>query len=169
MMNNILLIARLIYKIINKAEKFLLVSIGSLATIFVCIDVFYRYVLNQPFLITEELVRMGQIFIAYIGLGAVIRSRKHISLDILSNLHFMAKEDNQRRLRIFTELIGLMFCSVLVWLSYNYLILGFSAGKLSASNLPLAIPYSFLLIGFVLASLNHGINIFSNIHNKRGG
>ena len=114
-------ISRIPLQIIHKCENFLLALAGVISTIGVCIDVFYRYVLLDPILGTEEVVRYLQIFMTFFGLSAVVRLKAHINLDILSDMNFFKrKEANIRILGIVIELIGLIFCIFLALLSYKY-------------------------------------------------
>jgi len=157
-------ISRSAIQFIQKCENILLALAAIISTVGVCIDVFCRYVLLDPMLGTEEVVRYLQIFMTFFGLAAVVRLKSHINLDILSDLQFFKRREvNLRVLGMIVELIGVLICIFLARLSYNFFHLGFSAGVSAAAGIPLVIPYSFLLLGFSLASVHHAVNFIMNM------
>ncbi|OYD07159.1 TRAP transporter small permease [Paludifilum halophilum] len=96
-------------------DRFLL-SVSSVLIIFLLLgalwQVFTRYVLQNPSVVTEEVLRFSLIWIAMLGASYAFGTDQHLALTFLRDRF---KGRSYRRLRIFNDLIVLIFSlSVLV-------------------------------------------------------
>jgi TRAP-type C4-dicarboxylate transport system permease small subunit len=55
-------------------------------TLVVLIGVFFRYVLNDPFMWTEEAARYLQVWMGFVAVSIALKRDKHIKVDVLSSL-----------------------------------------------------------------------------------
>ena len=142
-------ILRVLYAI---EDIFIMAAVG-IATATVCVHVFFRYVLVNPLLGTEEIVRYLQITVTFVGLAVVTRRGAHINVSIFERI---VKNESALNIKdICVEFIAICFTGILSYLSYKYFLLGFDAGASSALSIPLVLPYSTLFIGFTIATLHH--------------
>lgn len=146
------------------------VSNALLVIILVCVftEVVSRYIFAQSHGFMEELSKWAQVWIAYLMLGIVEKSRAHIKVDILVN----ALPKRQKKvLFVFFDLITIGF-SVFLFLS------GFASamnikmlGSLSSSGIavPLWIPMISSCIGAVLLGYFGLSNLLSNLLTSEQG
>ena len=55
-------------------------------TLVVLVGVFFRYVLNDPFMWTEEAARYLQVWMGFVAVSIALRRDKHIKVDVLSSM-----------------------------------------------------------------------------------
>lgn len=147
------LVFRALRWMLYKVENWFLIISLAVATITICVHVLFRYLLRNPLLGTEEVVRYLQIAITFIGMAVVTRIGVHLDVSILESISKSEKTMQIRR--VFVESIGLGLCCVLAYLGYKYLLVGFTAGRSSALSIPLVLPYSTLFIGFTISCVHH--------------
>jgi len=76
------------------------------------LGVFYRYVLSNPLLWTEEIARLFFVWMSFVGAWYVTRIEKHIAVNIL--LRYIPK-GLASVLRIFKYIVMSVFLVVLIW------------------------------------------------------
>jgi TRAP-type C4-dicarboxylate transport system permease small subunit len=154
------ILARLL-KTLYTVEDIFLVTAVFVATATVCVHVFFRYVLQNPLLGTEEIVRYLQIAITFIGLAVVSRRGEHINVSVFERIVRSTRSIQIKD--IFLEFLALTFTAIFAYFSYYYLMLGFSSGESSALSIPLVLPYSTLFVGFVITTLHHTVRLINSI------
>lgn len=112
-------------------------------------EVVCRYVFDSPTIWTQEISIYLFMWTMLAASSYTLQSGKHVSVDlVLERLRGKTRA-------IFdgvTGIIGMVYCAIVSVQAYQMLMLSVKFGKLSATPLrvPLWIPQSALLIGFVL-------------------
>ena len=131
----------------------------------VVVQIVSRYVMNNPFIWTEELARCLYIWLTFFGTATLMKEWEHIYIDYLLN-----KLPNSWR-KIFR-----LFIDILILFFLYYVILG-SLNMMSKSSkvilptikfLSMSDLYLALLIGSICSSLYLIEDIIRNIFYKRG-
>jgi len=115
-------------------------------------EVIARYVLNKPTLYSVEISEYLLIFVAFMAAGWVLQEDKHVSMQAVVNL-FSARV--RYLCSLFTSILVLGFCSILVWQGARASVMAFKGGYHSSSllNVPMWIPYAIIPIGSLLLAL----------------
>jgi len=152
-------------KIVDFWEIHLPTLIFFLLIMSVAIEVFFRYVLNQPVPELFEVSIYSFVWAIYLGAALAKRYDQHIRFDIL-----YVKLPKRTRLWIdifFDSLTGIILLIVLIP-SIQYTIINYQI-KASA----LRIPWTYLLMCFpislLLILIHNSMAILSNIQELRGG
>jgi TRAP-type C4-dicarboxylate transport system permease small subunit len=117
-------------------------------TILVSYDVLMRYFLDEPQLFVDDLTSFLLVSIIFLGAGPVFYKGGHIRVDLLiSHLKFKS----QKKLRLITLIIGIIFLGIVTYQTMISTITAFQTGRVSAvMNYPLWIGMSFIPIGSIL-------------------
>ncbi|MBA7511402.1 hypothetical protein ES705_03395 [subsurface metagenome] len=70
---------------INQIEKIVCFCLVISMVIFTGLQVFFRYVLNNPLAWTEELARITLVWLVFWGSAIAVRRKKHLSISFLVN------------------------------------------------------------------------------------
>ncbi|MCL4189158.1 MAG: TRAP transporter small permease [Rhodobacteraceae bacterium] len=115
----------------------------------ICAQVFFRYVLNDSLVWSEELVRYGLLWGVMLGAAVASDRHAHIALEPLKDVLAPAR---YRQVRVVAALLVLVFCAIVGWYAWDYLYrLRFMASP--AMQLPMkyvfaAIPTGCTLMAF---------------------
>lgn len=71
---------------IHSLLKVILVIVFALMTVVASIQIFYRFVLQNPLTWTDEFCRYCLIWLTLVGIGVAAERRSHIAIDIVCNL-----------------------------------------------------------------------------------
>lgn len=113
----------------------------------ICYDVLMRYVFSAPTSWSLEINSFLLIYLAVIGAAEAQRNDAHIRITF-----FTQRFPRQARdlIRIATGLLGLLFCSVMVWrgvlMAHDSWLYGERVS--SAFGTPMVFPYALIPIGF---------------------
>ncbi len=156
-----------LYRSIEKFEDiFCAFSLGVM-TFAICLEVFFRYVLELPFQGPEEVTIYFQIAVTFLGAAVLVRREKHICVDLLHNLL-----PNERMIQIVNgvkNLIGIVFCAIFSYLAFDYFVYGITSKQVSpALGIPVYIPYATLVLGALLMSLHFVINFVKTLISVTG-
>jgi TRAP-type transport system small permease protein len=145
-------------------DRFLFVTIALLLAamvVDVAIQVFFRYVIQNPPTWTEELARFLFAWQIFLGAGLAFGRGSHIVVDAL----LMALPSGGRRLlAAATDVIVLGFLAVLVWLGIRMVQLT-SDTYSTAMHLNMGIVYASLPVG---AAISAGYVVMHLINVARG-
>ena len=71
----------------GEAKKYLEEIIATfflfIMCVFVFLQLFYRYLVKEPLIYTEELARYAYIWVTFIGLSLCTKTKEHIRIDFL--------------------------------------------------------------------------------------
>ncbi len=121
-------------------------------------EVIARYVLNRPTLYSVELSEYLLIFVAFMAAGWVLQNDGHVKMNSVINL---LPAGMQHGIEIFTSIIVLIFCLILVWKGAISSVMAFKGGYHSSSllNVPLWLPYAIIPSGSLLLALQMLVRI----------
>lgn len=121
-------------------------------------EVIARYVLNKPTLYSVEISEYLLIFVAFMAAGWVLQKDGHVKMHSVINL---MSPNVRRAADIFTSIIVLFFCIIIVWQGGKQSIMAFKGDYHSSSllNVPLWIPYAIIPTGALLLALQMLVRI----------
>ncbi|MEE4164866.1 MAG: TRAP transporter small permease [Desulfocapsaceae bacterium] len=121
-------------------------------------EVIARYVLNKPTLYSVELSEYLLIFLAFMAAGRVLQEDKHVRMLSFVNL---LPANVRYGFALFTSIIVLGFCAILVWQGTKASVTALKGGYHSSSLLevPLWIPYAIIPVGSLLLGLQMIVRI----------
>jgi TRAP-type C4-dicarboxylate transport system permease small subunit len=92
----------------------------------VCANVIMRYFLNRPIVGIDEISEYLLLFITFIGSAWLLREEGHVGVDIL--LIRLSNKSNAF-LGIFSSLIGIFICLILIWFGSKVVWINFQRGS----------------------------------------
>ncbi|MCF7936290.1 MAG: TRAP transporter small permease [Synergistales bacterium] len=119
-------------------------------------EVVCRYCFNAPTLWAVETATYMFMFSMFCGLAYTLQAGKHVAIDLfVSRLSVSAA----RRLYRVMALVGLVFCLVVVFQSYEMTLSALEYHKLSPTPLgfPLWIPNAAMCVGFLFLTLQYAV------------
>lgn len=139
-----------------------------LLMVLVLVEVFSRYVLNRPLMVSDEFGSYMLVAISYLAAAYAWKEKGHIRITALVS---RLPPRVSSWLRLITLLLALVVAIGLSQSAYSYLQTSFRLGMASGSwlNFPLQGPHMTLMIGFVLLSLILMVEITRAIKNFRRG
>lgn len=136
------------------AEILCVLGFAALFIIFV-LQVFFRYVLNDPLSWTQEVAGILYVWIVCIGAATIVKERDHVSFD----LFYEAVRPNVRRV---FALLGTGLILVVLVLSFygNYDYIEFTARQKSPTlRLPMTVVFSAFGVFMLLLIINSAIRV----------
>jgi TRAP-type C4-dicarboxylate transport system permease small subunit len=129
---------------VGKAVNWLMTALMSLMTLFIFMQVVYRYVLRQPLSWSEELSRY--LFSAITLFGAVLlyRDNKHINMTLLKDL--IKNKTAKTAVDIFAAILTLFFLGVVIRYGFPMSFKMLSLNSFSSSMVWLKMGYVYLLL-----------------------
>lgn len=136
--------------LINKIENIIAIFVISLLSVVVFLQVFFRYVLNNPLAWSEELARFLAIWLVYISAAIVLRDDSHMSMDYFVKLF-------SPKVQAWADVIGKIIIStfLLVGIKESFKIIRITMSQLSPSlDIPMGLIYLALPTSFSLMLLD---------------
>lgn len=162
---------------VNKASKFLLIAFFVIAFVATVYQVFSRFVLQSSVVQNmlpmvdfsvfnlswiEELIRYMFVWIVFLGIGIVYKSKEHAQVEIL--LHYMP-ERLKGKLQVLIEVINSAVFLFLIL--YGWSILKFTSQQLSPSmGLNMTLIYGSVLVCSLICLLHSFVNILGVVLEK---
>lgn len=118
-------------------------------------QVFTRYVLNSPLPWTEEIARLGVVWLTFVSAGFVAARNSHIAVDILAVYL-------PRKLAAASQIIAmLLVVAASVYMVVAAISLMVLTGQLTltASSLPMPLLYGAVLVGYLMILAHTVLNI----------
>lgn len=158
-------------KYVNMAEKGFLVACMLFTTLLLFTNVIMRYFFKSAIFWAEEMLRYLIVWITFIGASTCVKEDSHISIDVLYNI---LGAEKRRYLKLFINIVGLMFGAAMVYISGSFVLQVKSTAQVSATigNVPMYIIYLCFPIGFLLyavRSVEEVVRLFRNKVQKEGG
>ncbi|AVR45648.1 TRAP transporter small permease [Christiangramia fulva] len=111
-------------------------------------QVFSRYVLHSPSSYTEEISRFLLIWIGVLGAAYASGQQEHLAINILPP---KLDEKNRIRLRVFINILIILFCFVVLIIGGGNLVyMNYDLGQTSAA---LSLPLSFVYLVVPLSGI----------------
>ena len=151
-----------------KILNFIIVTMFSIMSIAVFVQIIFRYLLHQPIYWSEEFPRFILIWLTFLGSAIAMKNRSHLSISLLTNRLSLQK---RKWVQFFANSLSLLFILILVW--GGIIITNLTMpNRTAALQMPtglvyLAVPVGGMLMVFYL--LKNTIELFkkNNIEIKR--
>jgi TRAP-type C4-dicarboxylate transport system permease small subunit len=99
-----------VVRTLERCADWLLIALFTLIFALVLAQVFFRYVLNDPLVWSEELARLAFIWVAMLTWGLGSRRRSHIAVTFLPD---MLPRTPRLLLAILVQALIILFCAIL--------------------------------------------------------
>ena len=144
-----------IRRIVEKSNMYLGIVSGMgilFMGLILAYEVVCRYVFNAPTIWTQEVSIYLFMWTMLAASSYTLQTGKHVRVDLL-----LERMSVKKRLLMEggTAIVGAAYCLIVSWQAWQMISMSIQYGKLSATPLrvPLWIPQTALLIGFVLLTL----------------
>lgn len=136
----------------------------SFMTILVLIQVFTRFVLNNPVAFTEELVRYSLIWTGFIGAAYAFSTREHMSLTLIRD-----KFTGKAHTALLVVINGLILLMAIFVFTIGGFKLAVSASREFSAllGIPRSLVYSIAPISGVFIVLAQIINIYEDVTGEK--
>lgn len=146
-------------------EEYFCITLMGIMVVFICGQVFTRYVLQVAMSWTEEISRYLFIWTVYVGISCGIKKNKHICIDVVCNLL------PEKRVRYFTfigDILFLCFALYIVNKGGEVFLRIVDSGQTSpACEIPMWVVYGALPFGMALSSFRIVQNIYRRMKEIR--
>jgi TRAP-type C4-dicarboxylate transport system permease small subunit len=145
-----------VWEFVTKAAEIACVlGFAALFMTFV-VQVFFRYVLNNPLSWTQEVSGILYVWIVCVGAATIVKEREHVAF----NLIYESVRPQYRRILALTG-TGLFFVVLLLSLYGNYDYIEFTARQKSPTlRLPMTVVFGAFGVFLVLLIINSAIRIY---------
>ena len=154
-------------KIVSKFEELIAVIGLSAMTVITLVAVFFRYVLKDPIIWSEEAARYLMVWSTMLGISIATRQKAHLGIDIFIS---MAPKKIQRGLEIFSTLMMIVMFVFLAIISIVFIQSAIRTGNVSPMlRIPFYIIYLALPLGFGLGairSIQDLVDVIKGVDNK---
>lgn len=136
-------------RFLNRLEETVALFFFFLMSLFVFLQLVFRFLLNNPLFFAEEISRYAYVWITFVGLSLATKNREHIRVNALVQQLPVAL---QRRMDLAVHVASLL---LLLWLTYlGFRFMGFSKMSISpALEMPMNIVYLSLPLGCLLGAI----------------
>ena len=138
-------------KIVEKTLKFAIVLFLGGISFITCLQVFFRFVLQNPLPWPEEIGRLFFIYLTFVGAGLASITNDHISVELIDQI-----SKQNRGKYIFNAIRELLIFIVMIVVLFGGIQLYGKVAKLSlpATGLPRSLMTIAVIIGASIMSLN---------------
>ncbi|MDP2932493.1 MAG: TRAP transporter small permease [Chloroflexota bacterium] len=139
-----------------------------LMMLLVLVEVFMRYVMHEPLMLSDEFSAYMLVAISFLGLAYAQKEKKHVRIEaIVSRLPVRVSN----WLRVLTLSLGFGFAVLMALESYIFLAQSFKLHLTSSSwlRVPLQGPQMTLVIGFGVLAIMLLLEVVRAIGNLRAG
>ncbi len=147
--------AKIVYRLIDKARTILMVSISSFTIILCFIQIVLRYFtfLNlRPFAWGDEVLRLSAIWVIFLGISMGIRENAHFTVDLFIN---KIRSPALRRIAdLVIDLVVLALLVLLAWKGYVYTSMNVMS-SLQNIQISMALFYAAIPAGCLFAILEY--------------
>ena len=136
-------------KVLEESLRFALLALFAVIIVCVSLQVFFRYVLNDPLTWSEELARFSFMWMVFLGLGLAERDDQHIAVDF-----FVSKMPSgaQKAVRLAVEVFCIVVLAVACYHSFGVIQVQ-AAMRSVALNISMAYFAVVVPIGFAILCL----------------
>ncbi len=126
----------------------------AVMTLIAILGVFFRYVMQSPFMWTEEAARYLLVWLGFTAISMALRQNRHIKVDIMAAI---APPSVQLIIGYVVDVLVALFFMVLLWQGW----LMTKNNIMAASTLPVSMTwiYAALPVAALLALFQHGMNV----------
>lgn len=151
--------------IVVRVERWLIVFFCLALAFLMVVQIILRYVFIAPFLGVEEVAVLLGLWIYFLGLIYVTRTRQHISSGVLQL--FVRGEKGRRAMEIFKLAVCLASSAIFLVFSVQYWIKTADSGRISTYlSWPMTIWVSSMVVGFGIATLLFAVHLWLVVSGK---
>ncbi len=148
----------------DKLEKGFLAGAIIVCSLLLFVNVVMRYVFLLPIYWAEEFVRYLMVWMIFIGASQVTLWGGHVAVDIIPRI--LSRKGNVI-LAFIVNVICILFCIILAYLSFKQMMRVKSAGQISpALEIPMWIAYLSIPAGTILMLIRFLQQIWMRIQGK---
>ncbi len=137
--------------IIRKAEEIAAIFCFSAMSIITLVAVFFRYVLNNPIIWSEEASRYLMVWGICIGISIATEKKAHLGIDIFVSF---APQKMRRRLEIISGILLTLIFAMVLALSILFVNMAVKTGNVTPLlRIPFWMIYLALPFGFAMSML----------------
>ena len=137
------------------AEIFCVLGFAALVVAFT-VQIFFRYVLNDPLSWTQEVSGILYVWVVCVGSAAIVKEREHVSFNLI---YESVRPQARRALALIGT--GLILVVLVVSLYGNYDYIAFTARQKSPTlRLPMTVVFSAFGVFMVLLIVNSAVRIY---------
>lgn len=149
-------------KVLVKTQKLFLLIASVIITIALFLAVIFRYILKIDLFGIEELLIIPTFTLYFIAAAQASYEQNHIAADLLES--YLGSEKIKQLVNVLNSLVILIVCVILTyWNIQNVMWIYQQGAKTSGWGIPLVIPHTIVLIGFVLMTLHTLIHLLNYI------
>lgn len=151
-----------IEKVLDMTERYA-AAISLLAVVVIMFaNVIGRYVFLNAISWADEASRYLMVICVFAAISTNFKTRGHIGVDAFVKL--ILPEKVRPYMAVFADVISLGFCVMITYYGYKLVVKLTAMHQVSPSlQLPMAIPYSLVLLGMALSSIRCIFNIIRDI------
>lgn len=151
-----------VWNLLLKIQRFILVISGLFVIVGISLVVLFRYFLKLDLFGMEEIITIFAFWMYFIGGAYGAYERSHISADLVSSY---VKNDRWRTsLKAINSIITAGLCVLFLKWAYDYFLWTLDANpKSTALHIPMIIPQSAILIGFILMSFYFLVHLVKDL------
>jgi len=151
-------------QISNKLERTFLAAAIIVSSLLLFVNVVMRYIFLLPIYWAEEFVRYLMVWLIFIGASQVTLWGGHVAVDMVPRI--LSKRGNAI-LAFFVNVICILFCGLLAYLSIKQMMRVKGAGQISpALEIPMWIAYLSIPAGAILMLLRFVQQLRARIQGK---
>lgn len=152
--------------ILKRFEESLLAFGIAAASIVLFVNVVLRYFFNSGWTWAEELTRYTIVWIVFIGSSVCARKGMHLAVDALA-IRF--SESGQRLLRMFVNVVCVLFCIYLIIYGYETVLLAYEMEQITAAlEMPMYYVYLAIPVGGFLMAIRFTQDFFLAVKGEAG-
>jgi TRAP-type C4-dicarboxylate transport system permease small subunit len=137
------------------AEIFCVLGFAALVVAFT-VQIFFRYVLNDPLSWTQEVSGILYVWVVCVGSATIVKEREHVSFNLI---YESVRPQARRALALIGT--GLILVVLVVSLYGNYDYIAFTARQKSPTlRLPMTVVFSAFGVFMVLLIVNSAVRIY---------
>lgn len=107
------------FKMLTTLIQWLCFSLIIGMAILVFFKVFFRYVLNDPIIWSDEVIMIMLLSLTYFGAALAAHQRAHINVEILESLFSRRSDKSLRILRTIQDIATLVVLSIIVFFAFK--------------------------------------------------
>lgn len=152
------------WTIVNRLEEGVTFFFFVVMCVFVFLQVFFRFVLNHPLLYPEEVARAAYVWLSFIGMSLISRTREQIRVDFFVQLLPIVP---RRWVQLVVDLLILVMMVALGWFGLRFVI--FSRMSITpALEVPMNLYYVAFPLGCLLSIFRLAQHIVADLAEARG-
>lgn len=159
------MVAKRVLTVLDNWEETLCVLLLGASVVIGSMSVFWRYVLGEPFIWTEEGLRLLLVWLTFVGMSMGIKKSAHMRLDLVDGL-FSGKP--KLGLDLVNSLLMMFFAAVLTFAGWKMVEANWGL-SLVATGLPAGLFYLPIVLGAGSMAVRLAVHLVGSMTAQRAG